>query len=84
MVMVVMVVVVVGQAGRTGLFDGHSTTGFPIVPAAVSSARPTAPPDVGCDCPRSRQEAYATRHQVAHYRHRHGPDRSPRTLTHSK
>jgi hypothetical protein len=47
-----VVVVVVGQAGRTGLFDCHSTTRGPVVSAAVSSARATSPPDIGRDGPR--------------------------------
>jgi hypothetical protein len=79
----VVVVVVVRQAGRTGLFDGHSTTGFPIVPAAVGSPRATAPADVGSDCPRSFEDAHAARDQVAHDRHRHVRHRSTRAIAHS-
>ena len=80
--MVVMVVVVVGQAGRTGLFQGHSTTRFPVISAAVSSARATSPPDIGRDGPRQFDEAHAPRPQVAKKRNSRLCRRSSRSLLH--
>ena len=60
-------VMVVGldQSGRTGLVDGHSTTRFPVVPAAVSSARASSPPKIPGGRPRPFNEAHATLRQVA-------------------
>jgi hypothetical protein len=78
------IVVVVDQAGRTGLFDSHSTTRGSVIPAAVGSARPASPPDIARDRPRPFDEAHAPRTQVAQKRKSRLGPRSSRSLLHGQ
>ena len=64
LVIVRFVIVGLDQSGRTGLFKRHSTTRLPVMPAAISPARTTSPPDVGGNRPQPLQRAHAAGEQV--------------------